>query len=147
MSGQSTSSLRSQAQELARLIGSAEHCIFVTGAGISTNPPAGLRDYRGPEGIWTEAAAAGKVVGEPGSASDDETPWDAAFYQLMPLARPTYTHRAITRLAQPSEARGGRAFVKHVITQNEDGLHRRAALPAEQLSESVSYTHLRAHET
>lgn len=121
-------SLQSEVEELARLIASAQHCVIVTGAGISTNAPAGLRDYRGPDGIWTEAEAQGKVVGEPGAEVD--TPWDDDFYRLMPAARPTFTHRAITSLTQPVAGRSV-PFVRHVITQNEDGLHRRAGLPAE----------------
>ena len=89
-------------------------------------------DYRGPDGIWTEAVAQGKVVGEPDAAG--ETPWDEAFYRLLPAARPTFTHLAITALMQPSAGRA-HPLVRHVITQNEDALHRRAGVPAEQLSE------------
>jgi NAD-dependent SIR2 family protein deacetylase len=37
-------------------------------------------------------------------------------------AQPTYTHRAITKLAQVGK-------VRYVITQNVDGLHRRSGLP------------------
>ena len=89
-------------------------------------------DYRGPDGIWTEAVAQGKVVGEPDAAG--ETPWDEAFYRLLPAARPTFTHLAITALMQPSAGRA-HPLVRHVITQNEDALHRRAGVAAEQLSE------------
>ena len=45
---------------LASLMRGASHVVFVTGAGLSTN--AGIRDYRGPDGIWTEAAAKGLVA-------------------------------------------------------------------------------------
>ena len=60
-SSSSAASPREAVVRLAELIVAAEHCVFVTGAGISTN--AGIRDYRGPDGIWTEAQAAGAVVG------------------------------------------------------------------------------------
>ena len=154
--------------KLAELILAAEHCVFVTGAGISTN--AGIRDrlsshvrsgasalhvratrtsllctvhargagqlgpgqalpnacqpracrgttgdYRGPDGIWTEALAQGKVVGEPDAGG--ETPWDEAFYRLLPAARPTFTHLAITSLTLPSTGRA-HPLVRHVITPN-----------------------------
>ena len=89
-------------------------------------------DYRGPDGIWTEALAQGKVVGEPDAGG--ETPWDEAFYRLLPAARPTFTHLAITALMQPSTGRA-HPLVRHVITQNEDALHRRAGVAAEHLSE------------
>jgi hypothetical protein len=59
--------LEQQVASLAALMRESRHVIFCTGAGISTNPPASLRDYRGPDGIWTEAQAAGLVVGEPGA--------------------------------------------------------------------------------
>ena len=89
----------------------------------------GMTD-RGPTGIWTEAQAAGIVKGEPGdkASRSSDCPWDDAMYQLMPLATPTLTHRAITQLVASGH-------VQHVITQNEDGLHRRASLPADRLSE------------
>ena len=114
---------------LARLIADSKHCIFCTGAGISTNFPASLRDYRGPNGIWTEAVEKGLVQGEPGEKGRPvDCPWDEAMYHLMPAARPTLTHRAITELCASG-------LVKHVVSQNEDGLHRRSGLPSAKLSE------------
>ena len=70
------------------------------------------------------------VKGEPGdrASRSSDCPWDEAMYQLMPLATPTFTHRAITQLVASGH-------VQHVISQNEDGLHRRASLPADRLSE------------
>ena len=117
-------------EALSDLIRSASHVVFVTGAGISTN--AGLRDYRGPQGIWTEARAKGLVQGEPGELKRGQTrvdtPWDDVFYSTMPRVTPTKTHAAITKLVECG-------LVKHVISQNEDGLHLRAGLQASRLSE------------
>ena len=117
-----------QIRQLAALIAASHHCVFVTGAGASTN--AGLRDYRGPTGIWTEAQAAGIVQGDPGEKKNRnfDCPWDDDMYRLHALATPTLTHCAITQLVAMGR-------VKHVISQNEDGLHRRAGLPAVHLSE------------
>ena len=42
--------------------------------------------------------------------------------------RPTYTHEAICKLVQLG-------YLKHVISQNTDGLHRLSGIPVEQLSE------------
>ena len=55
----SSSQQSRQVRRLAELITSARHVVFCTGAGVSTN--AGIRDYRGPNGIWTEAAALGTL--------------------------------------------------------------------------------------
>ena len=120
-----------QIRRLAALVRDSRHVVFCTGAGISTNAPAGLRDYRGPDGIWTEAQSAGLVVGEPGAKGTPvDCPWDASMFERMPAAEPTIVHRAIAMLAE-----GDAPLVKHVISQNEDGLHRRSGLAAERLSE------------
>ena len=123
--------LDAQVATLAELLRTSRHVVFCTGAGISTNAPANLRDYRGPDGIWTEAQAAGLVVGEPGEKGMPvDCPWDASMYRRIPAARPTLAHRVIAQLAA-----GAEPFVQHVITQNEDGLHRRSGLDAARLSE------------
>ena len=79
-------------QLLAELMRASSHCVFITGAGISTN--SGIRDYRGPNGIWTEAKKQGKSEGE----MLEE--WDDLFYECIPSATPTFTHRAITALTR-----------------------------------------------
>ena len=102
---------------------------------MSTN--AGIRDYRGPNGIWTEAVQAGVIAGEPGEAKNRlvESPWDEAMYQMLPAAEPTFAHRAVTMLATAPATPGGEPLVKHVISQNEDGLHLRSGLSPGRLSE------------
>lgn len=48
----SADSVNSEASRIADLIKNAEHCVAFTGAGISTS--AGIGDYRGKAGKWTE---------------------------------------------------------------------------------------------
>lgn len=92
------------ATRLAALIRTSKHFIVYTGAGISTS--AGIPDFRGPEGAWTKRAQGRKVE------FDGRT---------MLSAVPTATHMALVALQE-----GG--WLKYVVSQNCDGLHRRSGI-------------------
>eukprot|EP00927_Polykrikos_kofoidii_P057239 TRINITY_DN51356_c0_g1_i1.p1 TRINITY_DN51356_c0_g1~~TRINITY_DN51356_c0_g1_i1.p1 ORF type:complete len:349 (-),score=57.22 TRINITY_DN51356_c0_g1_i1:150-1196(-) len=107
-----------QLQEKVELLASwwlaSRRVVICTGAGVST--AAGLPDYRGPHGVWTR-----KLLGD--NVEDELTMLDGAVH-----LRPTVAHEAVARL----HAVGRVAFV---ATTNVDGLHSRAGLPREAISE------------
>lgn len=111
--------LETKCEQLARMIASARHCIAFTGAGISTG--AGVPDFRsghntvlptGP-GLWElpkNERAKGNILDE------------------CMKAAPGPTHQVLHALWQAG-------FLKHIISQNVDGLHRKSGVPADALSE------------
>lgn len=97
------------ATEIATLIRSARHLVFFTGAGISTS--AGIRDFRGPNGLWT-------------LRSRGENP---TVDMRMTDAMPTFTHEFVRDMVA---SRG--AFV---ISQNVDGLHGKSGVADDNIAE------------
>jgi NAD-dependent SIR2 family protein deacetylase len=99
---------------LEAMFRAASHVVVHTGAGLST--AAGIADYRGPQGLYTQAGAKGrKAKGrrrEPMRLVTD----------AMAAALPTPAHASLAALCR-------RGLVAHVVTQNVDGLHRRAGTP------------------
>lgn len=96
---------------LAKLLREASRVVVHTGAGIST--AAGIRDFRGPNGIWTR-----EKRGD--AARDDEKNFNEVF--------PTLAHMAIVELFR-------HGLVHFVVSQNVDGLHLRSGLPRSALAE------------
>jgi NAD-dependent SIR2 family protein deacetylase len=95
--------------ELAQLIQSSEYLVVFTGAGISTE--SGLRDFRGPDGLWTR-----RDKGLPTPAQD----WTSA--------TPNSGHMAIMELQKLDKL----AFL---ISQNVDNLHLKSGIRPELLAE------------
>ncbi|KAK3323215.1 DHS-like NAD/FAD-binding domain-containing protein [Cercophora scortea] len=101
-----------KAQILADRIRTSAHFIVFTGAGVSTS--AGIPDFRGPDGVWTRRAQ-GKEV-------------DSSKLTSTLQAVPTATHMALVELQN-------RGVLKHLVSQNCDGLHRRSGVLPSMLSE------------
>jgi NAD-dependent deacetylase len=103
------SDLNDRIEKLARWMHEAEYLVVFTGAGISTE--SGLRDFRGPDGLWTRRD---KGLSTP--------PQD------FTGASPNAGHRAIAALQEM----GKLAFL---ISQNVDNLHLKSGIKPELLAE------------
>ncbi|CAM6083989.1 unnamed protein product [Calypogeia fissa] len=101
--------VRWKVRELANMLRSSKYAVVYTGAGLST--AAGIPDFRGPSGVWTMRAQ-GKQLSEPDFGK----------------VEPTLSHIALKRLLDAGQ-------VRHIISQNIDGLHLRSGVFPENLSE------------
>jgi len=102
---------------------------FLTGAGISTD--SGIPDYRGPQGVWTRDPDAEKLVTIDYYMADPEIrkrSWQMRHDTPALRAEPNSAHFAIAALHDSGVA-------MRVITQNIDGLHQKAGVPARKVLE------------
>jgi NAD-dependent deacetylase len=114
-------------ESLRGLLAEAGHILVFTGAGIST--PSGIRDFRGPAGVWKTRQP---VYFQDFLASESARIeyWDQKLEAWPSLreARPNAAHEAITALDRAGK-------VAMVLTQNIDGLHGRSGIPPARLVE------------
>ena len=105
-------------ERLAELVWDRRPCVVLTGAGISTE--SGIPDFRSAEGIWAryDPMEVGHIDA---FRRDPARVWE--FYALrldaLSQAQPNDGHRALAELEE-------RGWVRAVVTQNVDGLHRAA---------------------
>ena len=114
----------------ARLIDAlrrARRILIFSGAGVST--ASGIPDFRGPNGVWTRRRP---VYYDDFLASEAARVeyWDYKLetWDVYQQARPNAAHDAAVALERARK-------VAAVVTQNVDGLHRRAGTSAERLVE------------
>ncbi|MCR3751045.1 MULTISPECIES: SIR2 family NAD-dependent protein deacylase [Lentzea] len=106
--------------EARALVASAHRITVLTGAGVSTD--SGIPDFRGPAGLWTRDADAGRGSSLQAYLADAELrrlAWRAKLDSPVWTARPNAAHKALVELE-----RSGR--LRTVVTQNIDGLHQKA---------------------
>jgi NAD-dependent deacetylase len=110
----------------AALSGCTRILVF-TGAGISTE--SGIPDFRGPEGLWTKLDPALYTIQ---NYLDDEEfrmmRWEQRFGTAQAAYDPNPAHHAVVRLWESGRMVG-------CVTQNIDGLHQAAGLPADAVAE------------
>ncbi|MFR0356191.1 SIR2 family NAD-dependent protein deacylase [Streptomyces sediminimaris] len=102
---------------------------ILSGAGISTD--SGIPDYRGPGGLWRTDPEAEKLVTYEYYMGDPEIrrrSWRMRRESRALRAEPNAAHRAVAELAESG-------VPVRVITQNVDGLHQLAGLPARKVLE------------
>ena len=122
--------LNEKVEYLAQLVLSSKHFVAFTGAGLST--AAGIRDFRSPyntvnavgPGQW-EIKAKNAEAQKKGKAPPKN---NATIKTDMAQAHPTKAHMAMFELMN-------QGFLKHIISQNTDGLHRKSGIPADKISE------------
>lgn len=102
-------------KKLALLLKSSKHAVVFTGAGISTS--AGISDFRGPEGVWTLRAQGKRAISK------------------KHIKMPTKAHMAFKKLIDEG-------YVKHLISQNIDGLHVKSGISFEKISELHGNTNM-----
>ncbi|MGP4000262.1 SIR2 family NAD-dependent protein deacylase [Streptomyces sp. 8N706] len=101
----------------------------LSGAGISTD--SGIPDYRGPNGLWRRDPEAEKLVTYAYYMADPEIrrrSWRMRRDSAALRARPNAAHHAVADLERSG-------VPVRVITQNVDGLHQLAGMPARKVLE------------
>ncbi|MFH9013208.1 SIR2 family NAD-dependent protein deacylase [Streptomyces sp. NPDC017943] len=102
---------------------------LLTGAGVSTD--SGIPDYRGPNGLWRRDPEAEKLVTYAYYMGDPEIrrrSWRMRWETGALGAEPNAAHRAVAELERSG-------VPVRVITQNVDGLHQLAGMPARKVLE------------
>ena len=109
------------------LLRGKERLLAFTGAGISTE--SGIPDFRGPQGVWKKVDPSeftfDKYVN---NAETRVRSWEMRKQSGVLDAQPNTAHRALVDLWVSGLLSG-------VVTQNIDGLHQAAGLPAEAVVE------------
>lgn len=100
------------------LLKAARALFVLTGAGISAE--SGIPTFRGPDGLWKNYAAADLATPE-AFRRDPELVWEWYEWRqsIIRKARPNPAHEALAALEKMSAS-------FFLLTQNVDGLHRRA---------------------
>jgi NAD-dependent deacetylase len=112
---------------LVRHLRDAREILVFTGAGIST--PSGIRDFRGPGGVWEQRQPVYyQDFMRSETARIEHWAYKLEAWPSFQQAEPNAVHQAIARLEDAGKLR-------MVVTQNIDGLHERAGTSRGKLVE------------
>ncbi|CAF2067379.1 unnamed protein product [Rotaria magnacalcarata] len=108
--------------EFRRLLSHAHSVLVLTGAGISAE--SGIPTFRGAGGLWRQFKAT-DLATQTAFARSPSLVWEFYHYrrELVRTKQPNKAHIALAKAEKQFEKEGKRF---NVITQNVDGLHRRA---------------------
>lgn len=113
----------------------AQRIVVLTGAGISTD--SGIPDFRGPNGVWTRNPAAEKLATLQNYMADPDVrraAWQGRLNHPAFGALPNAGHAALVHLER-------RGKLHALVTQNIDGLHRKAGNAADKVIEVHGNVH------
>lgn len=109
------------------LLRGKERLLAFTGAGISTE--SGIPDFRGPDGVWTKVDPSEFTFDKYVNRAETRIlSWEMRKQSGVLDAKPNVAHRALVDLWVAG-------LLSAVVTQNIDGLHQAAGLPAEAVVE------------
>lgn len=112
--------------QLNDLIQNANKVVFLTGAGVST--ASGIPDYRSKHGIYSNGKSPEYLLSHDCLVNEPEVFHDFVVKNLyFPNAKPNIIHQKMAALANQQGAQ--------VITQNVDGLYRKAGIDPHRLVE------------
>ena len=114
-------------QRLVERLRAARQILIFSGAGVST--ASGIPDFRGPNGVWTRRRPVYYDEFLASEAARVEY-WDYKLetWDIYQQAQPNAVHHAVVALERADK-------LLAVVTQNVDGLHRRAGTTAQRLIE------------
>jgi NAD-dependent protein deacetylase/lipoamidase len=121
--------------EVRQWVDQSTRVVVLTGAGISTE--SGIPDFRGPQGVWTKDPKAEKLSNIHYYMADPDVrrlAWQGRLEHPAWTAIPNAGHRALVELER-------RGKLHALVTQNIDGLHRRAGNSADCVVEVHGTVH------
>lgn len=124
-----TESFDADVAALSHMIRGSERVVVMTGAGVSTG--SGIPDFRGPNGVWTKDPASERLFDYATYKADAAVRaevWRRRADHPAWSAKPSAAHLALAELFHADR-------VGWVITQNIDGLHQSAGIPADRVVE------------
>lgn len=121
------SSMKPDLDRAIELLQGKERLLAFTGAGISTE--SGIPDFRGPNGVWTKVDPSEFTFEKYVNRAETRVrSWEMRKQSGIFEAQPNAAHRALVELWVAGLLSG-------IVTQNIDGLHQAAGLPAEAVVE------------